>query len=60
MYDPAKPVWWTYGLLYRHWKRVFAIGAARRREGARAMTVWELWEARRAHRKHRPGSDISD
>ena len=42
MYDPGRPVWWTYRLLFAHWRRLFEIGAARRRAGGRAMTVGEL------------------
>ena len=34
MYDPTKSLWWTYGLLFRHWARLFRLGYARRREGA--------------------------
>ncbi|MDX2116544.1 MAG: alpha/beta fold hydrolase [Planctomycetota bacterium] len=60
MYDPAKSVWWTYGLLYRHWARLFRIGAARRRQGARPMSLGALVAAWRAHRRNRPGPLVSD
>lgn len=48
IYDPSKTLRWTYGLLFRHWKRLFMLGHARRREGVRPMTLAELRRARRA------------
>lgn len=60
MYDPTKSVWWTYGLLYRHWERLFRLGAARRREGVRPMRIRELIRAWRAYHHHRPGLAVSD
>lgn len=60
MYDPHKSIWWTYRLLFGHWRRLFLIGAARRREGVKPMTVTELIEGIRRHRRHRPGGRVSD
>lgn len=60
MYDPGRSIWWTYRLLLGHWRRLFEIGAARRREGVRAMTVAELFAGLRQHRRGRSGSPISD
>lgn len=59
MYDPTKTIGWTYGLLYRHWKRLFVIGLARRREGVKPMTIRGLIAALRAARKH-PRWGVSD
>jgi len=60
MYDPDKPIWWTYKVLYRHWARLFAIGARRRREGVKPMTILGIRAAVKHHFKGRPGSAVSD
>jgi len=60
IYDPDKPVWWTYGVLFSQWSRMYALGAARRRMGVRPMRVRDLLEVIRTHYRGRPGSSISD
>lgn len=60
MYDPHKSIFWTYGLLFGHWKRLFLIAQARRREGTRPMTFAHLANLYRQHRAHKPGSGVSD
>jgi pimeloyl-ACP methyl ester carboxylesterase/membrane protein DedA with SNARE-associated domain len=59
MYDPTKTVLWTFGLLFRHWARLFRIGLERRREGVKPMTFRELWRNWRAERR-RPKWNVSD
>jgi pimeloyl-ACP methyl ester carboxylesterase/membrane protein DedA with SNARE-associated domain len=60
MYDPTKSLWWTYGLLFRHWARLFRLGLARRREGVRPMKIRELLRAWREDRRTRSGMVVSD
>lgn len=60
LYDPAKPVWWAYGVLFRQWSLLYRIGAARRREGVRSMSLGELWASIREHFHGRGGSGVSD
>jgi len=59
MYDPRRPVWgWT--LLLRHWRRLFAIGAARRREGVAPLSIAGALALWRANRPTDPAVRISD
>lgn len=60
MYDPKKPIWWTYGVLFRQWRRMYRLGAARRRQGVRPMSIRSLLSTVRTHYRGRPGSSISD
>jgi len=60
MYDPGKPVWWTYAVLFRQWRRMYALGAARRRLGGRPIGVRKLLRTVRRHYRGRPGSSVSD
>lgn len=60
MYDPDRSFIWSYALLYRHWSRLFSIGAARRREGVAPMTLGALLGAVRRHRRRGAPSRISD
>ncbi len=60
MYDPAKSAWWTYSVLFAQWRTMFRLGALRRRQGQRPMTVRTLFGAIRAHFRGRPGSPIAD
>lgn len=60
LYDPSRPIWWAYGVLFRQWSLLYRIGAARRREGVRGMSLRELWRAVREHFHGRGGSDVSD
>lgn len=60
MYDPGRSFVWSYGLLGRHWSRLFRIGAARRAEGVRAMTIRALLAAGRRHRRGGAPSRLSD
>jgi pimeloyl-ACP methyl ester carboxylesterase/membrane protein DedA with SNARE-associated domain len=60
MYDPTKRTGWSYALLMRHWKRLFVIGSARRREGSPTMSLGALVSGWRAHRKSRTVPTISD
>ena len=60
IYDPGRSALWGYAVLYRQWARVFRIGAARRAEGARPMSLGRLRRVVREHYHGRPGSPVSD
>ncbi len=60
MYDPTRSLWWSYRLLAAHWSRLFQIGAARRREGARRMGVSDFIRAWRGARRRLAGLALSD
>lgn len=60
LYDPRRSVFWMYSVLFRQWRTMFALGAARRREGRRPMRLAELVGALRDHFRGRPGSAVAD
>lgn len=60
MYDPTRSTFWMYGVLFRQWRTMFDLGAARRREGASPMRLRELVAAVRDHFRGRPGSAVAD
>lgn len=60
LYDPAKRVWWMYGVLFRQWRVLYAIGARRRAEGATPMTMRELFRSIGRHRRERRGPEVAD
>src|SRR5690606_5790810 len=60
LYDPRKPIWWSYGVLLRQWATLYRLGAARRAAGVRPMSVGGLIKAARDHYRGRPGSPVAD
>jgi len=60
MYDPERSIFWAYGLLFRHWGRLFRIGAARRREGQKPMSLARLVSEFRESKPHKPAERMSD
>jgi membrane protein DedA with SNARE-associated domain len=60
LYDPKRSTWWMYGVLYRLWTTLYRLGARRRAEGARPMTIRELIRAIRRHMRERQGPNIAD
>ncbi len=60
MYDPGRSFVWSYGLLYRHMSRLCRIGAARRGEGIRPLTVRALLGAMKRHKRGGAPSRLSD
>jgi pimeloyl-ACP methyl ester carboxylesterase/membrane protein DedA with SNARE-associated domain len=60
LYDPSKNMWWALGVLRRQWARLFALGAARRREGVRPVGMVELVRMSRAAMKALVGPRVSD
>ena len=59
-YDPARGVFWSWGVLMKQWSRAFAIGAARRKAGARTITLREIPRMLRAHYAERTGNAVAD
>lgn len=60
MYDPARSLWWSYGVLWRQWQRLFALGRERMDAGGRALTARELLAMNAAHARQRRGSSVAD
>lgn len=60
IYDPGKPIWWSYRVLMRQWDTLYRIGASRRRAGVRPMTLRELIRTAAEHYRGRPGSSVAD
>ncbi len=60
IYDPSHGFVWAYAVLFRHWGRLYALGAERRREGVRPITVRQLLAMLRRHARAKRGSSISD
>lgn len=60
LYDPSKPLWWSYGVLARQWATLYRLGALRRRAGVRPMGCWELAQTVRDHYRGRGGSEVAD
>lgn len=60
MYDPERSLLWRYRVLFRQWSRLYALGAARRREGVRPLNLRDFRRIVREHFRGRPGSRVSD
>jgi len=60
IYDPAKSIWWAYGVLFRQWARLYHIGARRVAEGVQPYSVSRLVRCVRDHYRGRPGSSVAD
>jgi pimeloyl-ACP methyl ester carboxylesterase/membrane protein DedA with SNARE-associated domain len=60
IYDPKKPIWWVYGVLFRQWSRLYRIGAARATEGSRPISLKAVIGHVRDHYRGRPGSSVAD
>jgi pimeloyl-ACP methyl ester carboxylesterase len=60
MYDPAKPAWWLYRVLFAQWRRLFALGAWRRKQGFPGLNFRMLVRIVRSHYRGRGGSSVSD
>ena len=60
IYDPHKPIWWVYGVLFRQWARLYRIGARRAAEGVRPISLRALIRCVRDHYRGRPGSSVAD
>lgn len=48
IYDPSYGLLHAWSQLIRHWRELFAIGAANARAGARTWQIREVWAANRA------------
>ena len=49
IYDARNSLWTAYGVLFRQWRLVYAIGAANRALGCRPTPAGELWRAWRGY-----------
>jgi len=60
LYDPRRSIFWSYSVLLRHWRRLYALGAERRGRGQRPMPLGDLVVALRDHYRGKAGPSISD
>lgn len=59
LYDPRRSVLWAYSVLFRQWRTLFELGAARRREGVAPIglaTLARWWRDARADHGSPPPS----
>lgn len=60
LYDPARSTLWAYGVLFGVWSRLYALGAERRRGGAKPLSLTDLWRLNKAYEGSVSGSSIAD
>jgi hypothetical protein len=60
IYDPEKSILWAYRVLAAQWRRLYELGAERRREGVKPLGVLGLVREVRRHYKERTGSALAD
>jgi len=60
MYDPRRSALWSYGVLFRQWAALYAVGAARKRAGVRPVSLMDLLRSARDHFRGRSGPAVSD
>jgi len=54
IYDPDRPLWWSWRILLRHWAILYQLGGRRRRLGVPAMGPLGLLRAWREFNRDRP------
>lgn len=60
LYDPARSTAWAYRVLFGLWDRLYALGAERRRAGARPLSITDLWRLQTQYKGSVSGSSIAD
>ncbi len=60
IYDPARSVWWAWGITFRHARLLVDIGAWRRSLGYPPMTLGDLVRAHREHHGGLPDLHVAD
>lgn len=60
MYDPERSAAWAYGVLFRQWRLLFQLGAARRAAGARPMGLGAFLRLLWTYYRGRSGSELAD
>jgi pimeloyl-ACP methyl ester carboxylesterase len=60
LYDPSRSVLWAYSILFRQWGHLYRVGAWRRDQGARPLSIGEVMRMSRDYYRDRPGSAVSD
>lgn len=60
IYDPDRSLWWAWGVMFRLWRRLYPLGAQRRREGVPMTRVRTLLRETRQHFRSLRGSAVSD
>jgi hypothetical protein len=60
IYDPERSIFWMYRVLAGQWRLMYELGAARRREGAKPLSLLEILRGTRAYNRERTGSALAD
>ncbi len=60
LYDPERSIRWMYGVLFRQWSLLYRLGAVRRAEGGRPLTLAGLVGQLRRYYGKRRGRAVSD
>jgi hypothetical protein len=60
IYDPNRSIFWTYGVLFRQWSRVYQLGAIRRGEGVKPLSAFGLLRLIWRHFRSRRGDPLAD
>lgn len=60
MYDPERSALWAYGVLFRQWRLLFRLGAARRAAGVRPMGFGAFLHLLWTYYRGRSGSELAD
>ncbi len=60
LYDPTRSLLWAYGVLFRQWRVMTDLGAARRNAGSKPPSTRDLFRMVRSHYDRRPRSAVSD
>jgi hypothetical protein len=60
LYDPDRSARWAYAVLFGLWRRVYALGAWRKSQGAPGWSLPRLITEWRRHTRERRGNSISD
>lgn len=60
IYDPDRPLWWSWGMLLRQWEVLYRLGGRRRRMGVRPMGPLELRRAWQSFDRGRPAMRVAE
>jgi len=60
LYDPDRSIRWAYGVLFRQWRTLIDLGAARRKAGRHPPSTRDLVRMIRLHFRTRTGSSLAD
>ncbi|MCW5754566.1 MAG: alpha/beta fold hydrolase [Phycisphaeraceae bacterium] len=60
LYDPDRSLFWSYGVLFRQWAHLYRLGAWRKAQGVKPMTLLAIWRMIRAYAKEDSNHMVAD